>query len=129
MADLTFNWDEEIRVFGLEQTNNWGTLVWGTDKWGNGNNVIKAFDKVVEETIGIDDQWSNAFDLVFSFEETIPIADELDNVEITDSAGYKRVFQDSTDATESPETSYTNTSNTSSSYTRVTTPSTTWTEQ
>lgn len=127
MADLVFTWDETIHVFGLEQTNNWGSMLWG-ENWGDGPEIFKDIGKVLEEDIGSSDEVEFALGINFTFDESVGATDALEDLTITDSKGYTQVFLDTTDAAAAAMTTYSEASAAGSSYTKVTNPSTTWTE-
>jgi hypothetical protein len=129
MADLTITISNNLNVFGIDQTDNWGTMLWG-DNWGYGDNtLIKAVDKFLTETLSLADSISleTTFNLMIS--EAMTISGDMYDERITDTNNYNKVFGSSDNAENSPMTGYARGSGSSPTYATVSTPSTTWTEQ
>lgn len=132
MAAFTKTINESINVFGLEPTNKWATVKWG-QKWAYKNAEIvhriyqSLNDAAIANTITISD--SMYVKAVKVITETISFSEALDEIELTDSAGYNYIFTTPTDNSEdAPITSWGSSSDPSTSYVTVSRPSTTWSD-
>lgn len=129
MADHTITISNRLNVFGIDQTDKWGTMLWG-EKWGYGSNtLIKAVDKVLSETLSLADTLSIEAGFNLTISESLALSGDMYDERITDTAGYDQVFGTSTNAENAPMTSYSDASSSTPSYTEVSTPSTTWVQQ
>jgi hypothetical protein len=129
MADLTITISNNLNVFGIDQTDDWGTMLWG-DNWGYGSNtLIKAVDKFLSETLTLTDATSPETSFNVSLFETLTLSGDMYDERITDTNNYNKVFGSSDNAEDSPKTAYADSDGSSPTYTATSTPSTTWTAQ
>lgn len=129
MADHTITISNRLNVFGIDQTDNWGTMLWG-QKWGYGSNtLIKAVDKVLANSVTLTDSLSKETGFNKTISETMSVTGDMYDERIADTNNYTKVFGTSNNAEDAPRTSYSDSDGSVPTYTTVSTPSTTWTEQ
>ena len=54
MADHTITINNSVRTFGIGPTSQWGSMVWGSDKWGEGSiavQTIKTIDIAISNSV------------------------------------------------------------------------------
>ncbi len=133
MADFTTTINESLFVYGVEDTNKWGTMLW-SDKWAFGNaDLLTNYYQVLDDsgavnTISLSDSVSDLS--VFKvISETMTFADEFNEIHLKDAAGFSYTFTLPTDDIEDQaSTSYSVVSEPSTSWSSSAEPSTTWSE-
>lgn len=127
MADFTKTIQMSVEV--LQQPNLWGTMIWGTDDWGYGASLNLEIGKLISESIDSNDTMSKDVGKVLTA-EAIASTFEMTDEEITDPAGYNRVFTTPTVEAESRQFStFTETAAPTTTWTEGTEPTTDWTEE
>lgn len=71
MANWTKNISNTIGLLGLEVSSKWGSMVWGTDPWGDGNSIIFDISKVVSNNLSSDS--SQTKEMIHLVENSAPI--------------------------------------------------------
>lgn len=126
MADFVKTITNRINLFGIDNPNKWGTMLWG-DNWGYGNNdLIIVFNKYLSETITLTDSLSLSIGFSRTFTNSVLLTGDMSFEGVSDPAGYNRVFGDSTNAENRPLSSYNSYSVYDATFTTATNTLTTW---
>lgn len=125
MADFTQTVLNQFELFGGEPPNLWGTLVWGTDNWGYGADVIVEIGKVLEDSVTLSDSVLKGFE--FDIDDSLSLSSALPDRTLVDAAGFYHVFRGNvTDADDSVSTDFTEVTTSGTSWTAEAEPSTSW---
>lgn len=126
MADLSITITETINLLGIQPSNKWNALTWGTDTWGAGSNgELQDVDHVVPEGLSLAEDLSYA--PVKLMTDTLGFSSAIDLITLVDSAGYYHVFPGGvTDSEARVTTSWSENSATTPTYTKLTASSTSW---
>ncbi len=91
MADWTQTITNSIQVFGGGPASEWGTVVGGTDNWGEGSiEITHLIEKYIGNSITPSDSYIKLFEKVYA--ETLTIASETTDEELFDGSGYNYIF-------------------------------------
>lgn len=113
-----------VGVFGGEATNLWGTMTWG-QKWGYGNIDLKTtITKVYGNTLTLDSSIIASPVKVIS--NALIFSGDMSMESVVDSAGWYRIFGNSSNAENRPATSFTSVTTGSGSYTSAVNAGTIW---
>lgn len=143
MPELSITVASTFGVFGLSPTNKWGSMVWGTDNWGNtedltfeiekvyGNtqsmtiSIIKDAEISVSSTQSVSDGYSKEPDK--SFANSINMSSDATEIIRIDAAGFYYIFGGGIiDGEEQVITSYSQVAIASDPFTKLAITSTTW---
>lgn len=92
MADFTKTVSNTINVFGGSPTSNWGVMIWGTDKWGEGSvDLPVAVEKLIENTQSFSDDYSNEVEHSVDM-GSVTVSSETVSEGLQDGSGYSYVF-------------------------------------
>lgn len=145
MADFTQTINNHLLISAADPTTQWGTLVWGTDKWRSNQDIITNVGKLISESI------TNTTALTFDVSKIIEVEDltltseivkdyigptiaesltmtsAQDGLVLIDSAGFYHVFRGNTTEGEDKITSdYTEETSDTTSWTPASEVSTSW---
>ena len=128
MTQFTQTITESLVILGISPGSDWGTLVWGTDTWGNTLDHITQVEKVLTDSISSSDTWFKVFSLD-PITETIAVSSDFTRMVLTDANGYDFLFRgDTTNGNDQINSTYTSMSEGSSTYSATVNPTTTWTD-
>ncbi len=118
-----------LNMFGPQDTNNWGVLVWGIDNWAYGAfDLPVTFYKVIFETMALDDSITTLFDAGMLINNSITLTGDMTDEYLIDRNGYYQVFDGGRNAETRPLTGYNSLSDTVTSYTQTADPGTSYTQ-
>lgn len=126
MANFTVTISDSLNLLGIQPSNKWNVLQWGTDTWGAGSNgELQDVDHLVPEGLSLSE------DLTYNpnklMTNTLGFSSAIDLITLVDSAGYYHVFPGGvTDAEAMISTSWSENSATTPTYTKLTASSTSW---
>lgn len=127
MADYTITVSNTLNVFGNKKTSRWGSMVWGTGKWGYGDfDLITTVYKVVGNTVTLAGA-TIALSTTKVVISTMVVTGNQASQYLYDSNGYYHIFNNDENAENRSLTSYTSLNTGSATYSTVADPSTTWT--
>ncbi len=125
MVDYAKTITNTFQVFGPGPTSLWGTMVWGVDEWGGGNDQLASAHKILSESLSLSDSWIK--DAVITRSDSLSITSSIPDLTSVDAAGYYHVFiSNVTDAADRAITTWTDESDPSSDWSEVSEASTTW---
>ncbi len=144
MADFTQTIENRLGIYAADTTENWGSIVWGTDNWGYDEDVIVSIDKIIAEsptlttalnfdvakiltdTVTLTDTVSK--DITgFTIAESISLSNVMDGLTLVDSEGFYHVFRgNTTEGEDKVVSSYTEISSTDPGWSEISPPSTSW---
>lgn len=128
MTDFNKTISETIRTHGLQPTNKWGTMQWG-ENWGIGDvDLTTNVDKgAIAETITLSDTVTTVVAFNKTVSESISISQGIDDLNLTDAAGYFYIFTYPTDDSEDrANTTWSESSAASTSYSKGSSVGTDW---
>jgi hypothetical protein len=130
MADFVKTITNNLNIFGIDQPNKWGSMVWGRDNWGFGqNDLIVTVFKLLTNSITLTDTTTLSIGYIRTFSLSLSVSADMSDERIFDRAGYAYVFGASANAESRPLTSYNSYSSPVASFTSVSNTSTTWVRQ
>lgn len=127
MADFTKTISNALSLFGSEQTDNWGSMLWG-EKWAFGSEELAvSVGKLLSNSLSFDSTTSVLKDIAFTISNTLTLVGDMGS-QILSTGSWSKIWGSSSNAESRPLTSYTS-SNIETTYTAVTDITTSWTEQ
>jgi hypothetical protein len=128
MVDYNQTISESINVWGLSPTNKWGEATWGSSVWAfTDNGPITDTYKVLSDSISTVDVGLLSAGFNRTISEVIEVLSSMDEIRLTDKAGYNLVFRGSTtNLTHKLNSSYTKASSPVTVYTDISTSVTSW---
>lgn len=128
MVDYAQTITNDIQLFAAEPTNKWNSIVWGTDNWGYGSDVVTDTHHYLDDTqdLTLTSEVIAAFTTTISF-GSLSMDTDLDGQTLVDSAGFYHVFVgNTTEGEDRVLTDYTEVDGTTASWSAVSHPSTSW---
>lgn len=125
MADFSITITNRMALLGGEPPSQWGTMVWGQDKWGDTEDLITATTKVIANSLSFTS--SIVLQLVRVIANSFSFQSETTSEQLFDEAGYNYVLRGGvTDAEDRPTTVYVEGSADSTNWSEQSAPSSTW---
>lgn len=119
-----------LNLFGPQDTNKWGVMVWGVDNWAYSSIDLPIIDyKLIDNTMTLDSSVTTLLELISVITNSLSLDVDMTDEEVFDGAGYNRLFGNQANAENRPLTSYTNIADQTSVYTSVPRPTTSYTTQ
>lgn len=117
MATFTITVNNSLNLFGPEDSNKWGGIVWGEDNWGYGDvDLTTKIFKVLENSLSLDSIISTLVIRFINVTNTLSIDVDMGSEEIREPNGYYRILGSGQNAETRPLTSYNELSDIVTSY-------------
>ena len=128
MTDFTISISNSIQLFGAADTENWGTLVWGTDNWASDDDLEFSVEKPIDNSATIADGVSSNF-TKDTIANSVSLSGGPTSLMLSDAAGYNLIYPSNTsNALTVISTDYSPVSTPGDSFTTFPINSTTWVE-
>lgn len=128
MANLTISVGDRLGIVGVGAPTKWGTLVYGTNRWGTDDNLGWHLQKGFSDSISLGDSLTKLLEINIAISFSLTMTDDTEDSTLGDGSGYNYVFPDNqTDYDQRiPQTSWTDADGNPATWTPVTPNSTTW---
>ena len=119
MTTFNVTLNNSVNLFGPQETNKWGSFIWGVDAWAYSQfDLAVTLNKLIENSLASDSTIVTLLDVGVLIENSMAIVVDMYDEAVIDSNGFYQVYgASSRNAENRPLTSYNNTSDITTSYT------------
>jgi hypothetical protein len=109
-----------LNLFGPQDTNKWGEMIWGIDNW-----AYSQFDlpivivKLIDNTMLLDNTVETLYDVGVLLENSLALTNNMTDEYLSDENGWLTFFGNSTNAENRALTSYNRVTGQATAYTSV----------
>ncbi len=118
-----------VNLFGPQDTNKWGAMIWGVDAWAYSQfDLPTSIEKLITNSLSLSDAVTTIVEHLITVTNSLSLTGDMYVESLIDSNGYYKVFGVDTNAENRPLTSYNNLSDPATSYATLVDPGTTYTQ-
>lgn len=126
MADLTQTITNSLTVMAPTPASTWGSMVWGTDNWGESRDFELEIGKWLAETITNTDTYFKG--IAHKISEGFSVSSAMNLVALQDGSGYTYILKGASDPDDRNFPTYTEDTADGVTYTAITGTDPSWSE-